>query len=89
MEEIATVETTVFNIWPYISKLKANKILSKKIKENELIHKVYRNSTGEFEHILLSTEKENSFVVIVVDRIKKKIIGYSHFDFEGKYDLVA
>jgi serine/threonine-protein kinase RIO1 len=89
LEEIATAEVPYFNIWPYVSILKADKILSKKIKEKELVYKVYRNSTSEFEHILLFTEKENRFVVIVVDRNKKKIIGYSILDLKGEYDLVA
>jgi hypothetical protein len=78
-----------FNIWPYVSQLKSVKIISKKIKDAELVHKVYRNSNGEFEHILLSTEIENNFVVIVVNRSKKKIMGYFLLDVKGEYDLVA
>jgi hypothetical protein len=89
IQEIALSEVIVFNIWPYVDKLKLKKIVSKKIKEQELIHKIYRNSTGEFEHILLSTEKENHFVVILVDRSKKKIMGYYLLDLNGKYGLVA
>lgn len=89
MEEITSEEVSFFNIWPYVSLLQSFKILSKKIKEHKLVHKVYRNSTWQFEHILLSTEKENNFVVIVVNRTKKKIIGYFILDLKGKYDLVA
>ncbi|WP_281323016.1 hypothetical protein [Flavobacterium aestivum] len=89
MKEIAPAEVIIFNIWPYVDKLKSAKTVSKKIKEQELIHKIYRNSTGEFEHILLFTEKENNFVVIVVDRKKKKIIGYFLLDLNGEYNLVA
>jgi len=75
MKEISANDS-FFNIWPYVSELKAAKILSKKIKESELVQKVYRNSTEDFEHILLATEKENHFVKIVVDRNKKKAMGY-------------
>lgn len=89
MEEIAPAQDIVFNIWPYVDRLKLKKIVSKKIKEQELIHKIYRNSTGEFEHILLSTEKENNFVAIVLNKKKKKIIGYFLLDLDGEYDLVA
>ncbi|MDR7369777.1 hypothetical protein [Flavobacterium aquidurense] len=76
MKEISISKDSFFNIWPYISELKAAKILSDKVKESELIHKVYRNSTENFEHILLATEKENHFVKIVVDRNKKKPMGF-------------
>ncbi len=80
MTEISISNDSFFNIWPYVSELKAAKILSKKIKESELIHKVYRNSTNDFEHILLATEKENHFVKVVVDKNKKKAIGYLLLD---------
>lgn len=76
MTEISVSNNSFFNIWPYVSELKAAKILSKKIKESELVHKVYRNSTDDFEHILLATEKENHFVKVVVDTNKKKAMGY-------------
>lgn len=76
MTEISVSNDSFFNIWPYVNELKAAKILSKKIKESELVHKVYRNSTEDFEHILLATEKENHFVKVVVDRNKKKPMGY-------------
>ncbi|MFC4748666.1 hypothetical protein [Flavobacterium branchiicola] len=85
MTEIALSDKNIFNIWPYISKLKSAKILSHKIKESQLVHKVYRNSTADFEHILLSTEKENHFVVIVADRNKKKTVGYFLYDLNGLY----
>jgi serine/threonine-protein kinase RIO1 len=80
MEEIPVSNDGLFNIWPYISELKSAKILSNKVKESELIHKVYRNSTKDFEHVLLATEKENHFVKVVVDRNKKKPMGYLLLD---------
>ena len=80
MAEISVSNDSLFNIWPYISELKAAKILSNKVKESELIYKVYRNSTEDFEHVLLATEKENHFVKVVVDRNKKKPMGYLLLD---------
>ena len=88
MSEIKNSDSTIFNIWPYVSQLKTTKIISHKIKERDLIHKVYRDSTEEYEHILLSTEKENNFVVIVADKKKKKIMGYYPTQ-QGEYNLVA
>jgi len=80
MTEISVSNDSFFNIWPYVSELKAAKILSNKIKESDLVHKVYRNTNQDFEHILLTTEKENHFVKIVVDRNKKKPMGYLLLD---------
>ncbi|MEN9910029.1 MAG: hypothetical protein RLZZ540_3188 [Bacteroidota bacterium] len=89
MLEITNNDITVFNIWPFVSQLKTAKILSHKIKERELIYKVYRNPTEDFEHILLATEKENNFVVIVVDKHKNKTMGYYLLNQAREYDLVA
>jgi ribosomal protein S17E len=89
MLEFSNKDISVFNIWPYVSQLKSAKILSHKIKERELIYKVYRNLTEDFEHILLATEKDNNYVVIVVDKIKNKIMGYHLLNQDGEYDLVA
>ena len=89
MLEITKNDITVFNIWPFVSHLKTAKVLSHKIKERELIYKVYRNSTEDFEHILLTTEKENNFVVIVVDKNKNKTMGYYLLNQAREYDLVA
>ncbi|OXG03437.1 hypothetical protein BC749_101552 [Flavobacterium araucananum] len=85
MTEITVSDQNIFNFWPYISKLKAAKVVSNKIKESKLVHKIYRNSTEDFEHILLTTEKENHFVVIVANRNKKKTIGYFIHDLNGLY----
>jgi serine/threonine-protein kinase RIO1 len=85
MTEITSSDQNIFNFWPYISKLKSAKVLSHKIKESKLVHKIYRNSTEDFEHILLSTEKENQFVVIVANKNKKKTVGYFLHDLDGLY----
>ena len=43
MTEIKVSDQNIFNIWPYVSKLKTAKILSHKIKESQLVHKAYTN----------------------------------------------
>jgi hypothetical protein len=80
-----TKEKSMFNIWPFVNELKSGRILSKKNDENQLIHKIYRDSNNNFEHILLSTEKENHFVVIVVNLTKNKIKGYFLVDTLKNY----
>jgi serine/threonine-protein kinase RIO1 len=87
MIEVTNQQKSMFNIWPFVSNLKLAKILSKKGKEQELVYKVYRNSDNQFEHVLLFTQKENNFVVIIVDLVKKKIKGYFLLDLQKEYDL--
>ncbi|WET00607.1 hypothetical protein [Flavobacterium sp. YJ01] len=87
MVEVKDTDSNIFNIWPYVSKLKSAKVLSKKVKDNDLVYKIYRDSTEKFEHILLSTEDKNNFVTIIVNKKRKKTIGYSILDSDEKYEL--
>ncbi|WP_264552851.1 hypothetical protein [Flavobacterium sp. N2038] len=87
MVEVKNTDSNIFNIWPYVSKLKSAKILSTKIKDHDLIYKIYRDSSEKFEHILLSTEDKNNFVTIIVNKKRKKTIGYSILDSNKRYDL--
>lgn len=87
MVDVKNITEPFFNIWPYVNKLKMAKILSKKISEKQLVYKVYRNSKEAIEHILLTTEKENNFVVIVVDTNKKKAKGYFKLHLENQYEI--
>jgi len=87
MIEVKKTDSNIFNIWPYVSRLKSAKILSKKIKDHDLIYKIYRDSSDKFEHILLSTEDKNNFVTIIVNKKRKKTIGYSFLDSDERYAL--
>ncbi|SFC56414.1 hypothetical protein [Flavobacterium phragmitis] len=87
MVEVKKTDSNIFNIWPYVSKLKSAKILSKKIKDQDLIYKIYRDPSEKFEHILLSTEDKNNFVSIIVNKKRRKTIGYSFLDSNEQYDL--
>lgn len=45
MVEVKDTDSNIYNIWPYVSKLKSAKILSNKIKDRDLIYKIYRDSS--------------------------------------------
>ncbi|MNX46344.1 hypothetical protein D3C86_768830 [compost metagenome] len=86
MVEVKKTDSNIFNIWPYVSRLKSAKVLSNKIKDHDLIYKIYRDPSQKFEHILLSTENKNNFVSIIVNKKRKKTIGYSFLDSNERYD---
>lgn len=81
-------DNVMFNIWPFVNELKRVKILPKKINEDELVYKVFRDSKNKFEHILLNTDQENQFIAIVVDLTKKKAKGYYPVKSTTEYSLV-
>ncbi|CAM1339180.1 hypothetical protein [Tenacibaculum aestuarii] len=73
------------DIWNYVKKLTESQIVNRIVYENELVEKVYRNDLKTFDHILLSTEKQNVFLIIVVDLKKKKIFGHKILDLNKEY----
>jgi len=75
----------MFNIWPFVNELKKAKIVSKKINEKDLVYKVYRNFEENFEHILLTTEKDNHYLVVLVNLNKNKIKGYFPLELTNEY----
>jgi hypothetical protein len=85
MVQIKDDMKTIYNIWPFVNNLKRVKIITKKIDENQLVFKAYRDTNNKFEHILLTTEKENNFIVIVVDLTKKKVKGYYKLYLKNEY----
>jgi hypothetical protein len=85
MIESSSIEKNMFNIWPFVNELKKAKIISKKINEKDLVYKVYRNFEENFEHILLTTEKDKHFVVVIVNLNKNKIKGYYTIELKNEY----
>ena len=85
MIESSSIDKSMFNIWPFVNELKKAKIVSKKINEKDLVYKVYRNFEENFEHILLTTEKDNHYLVVLVNLNKNKIKGYFPLEMTNEY----
>jgi hypothetical protein len=81
-----TAESSV-DIWPYVQSLIDDKIIDKDTFDNQNIEKIYRNQTNTFDQVLLPTSDKNTFIVIVVDLVKEKIIGHFRLDLNSEYGL--
>ena len=79
-----TAEPTI-DIWPYVQLLLKDNIVTNYIYDNELVEKVYTDEAGHFHQVLLPTEIENVFIVIIIDTKEKNIIGYFRLDLNKKY----
>jgi hypothetical protein len=81
-----TAEATV-DIWPYVRQLKNDETVSDYVYSNRLVEMVSRNDKGTFEHVLLPTEDQNVFIVIIVDLGLKSIKGHFTLDLNEEYGL--
>ena len=88
MVEIVDPRKNMFNIWPFVNDLKRFKIVSKRVDESNLVYKVYRDTTETFEHILLATENENQFIVIIVYVPNKKVKGFFSLNLNNNKELI-
>ncbi|UPT67188.1 MAG: hypothetical protein M0D57_00345 [Sphingobacteriales bacterium JAD_PAG50586_3] len=75
------------NIWGYVKELVESGIVLKSVFEKELVEKVYRNDINTYDQVLLPTNDENTFVVIVVDIQKESILGHHVLDLNIEFGL--
>jgi len=75
------------NIWPYVNKLVKENIVREHVFENNLIEITYRNNINTFDHILLPTNCQNKYTVIIVDLQKSNIYGHYSLNLNEKYEL--
>ena len=86
MDVTDSIESTV-DIWEYVGELYVDEEVSEYIVANELVEKVYRNESGTFDHVLVPTENENLYLLIVVDLLNETVLGHYWLDMEKEYGL--
>jgi len=86
MDVTDSIESTV-DIWEYIGELYVDEEVSEYVVANELVEKVYRNESGTFDHVLVPTENENLYLLIVVDLLNESILGHHWLDMAKEYGL--
>ncbi|QNF34763.1 hypothetical protein HUW51_19270 [Adhaeribacter swui] len=55
--------------------------------DQELVEKVYRSCENTYDHVLLPTENQNTFIVIVIDLLAKNIRGHYILNLDREYEL--
>ena len=85
MIEVTQSANPVVDIWDYVKELVDLNIIEKYVYDNTLVEVVYRNSNSTFDHVLLPTDRENVFIVLVIDLIKESVFGYFRLDLNNEY----
>ena len=88
LNNVTNTVDAIANIWEYINLLdKSEYFINDYVIEKRLIEKVYRNSGETYDQILISTKKDNNFLIIVVDIIQKNIYGHYLLDLNKEYGI--
>ena len=88
MTDVTNTADEVVNVWPYVEI-----VLSTEFAEQETdswdVEFVYINQPKSYQHILINTQIENAYLVIVVDVIGKSIFGHHFLNLNQKYGLTS
>jgi len=87
MLDVTATAQPVVDIWPYVDLLVQTKVVSPYVFHNELIACVYRNGNATYDHILLPTDSEHRFIVVVVNINQATIYGYYLLDLAQEYGI--
>jgi hypothetical protein len=85
MQDVTETAEPVVDIWPFVEQLVQSGIVLPYVLAKFLVEKVYRNSEGSFDHVLLPTDKSNFFVAVIVDLHNKEVKGYYRLNFNKEY----
>lgn len=86
MKDITKNAESIVNIWTYAELLLQNRLLSEYGFHKRLVEAVYVNNENTYQHILLFTNHQKIYVVIIVDLINKTIFGHYILDLNEKYN---
>jgi len=87
MRNVTGLNNDTIDIWPYVKELADEKIVSAQIAADKIVEIVYQNDSKTFDYILLPHDKENIFIVLVIDRLQQKIAGHYRLDLNEVYGV--
>lgn len=87
MKNITDDHNAVIDIWGYAGALLKHKLISDYGYKNKLIEAVYSNADNTYQHVLLFTDTDNCFVVIIIDVLHRQIYGHYLLDLNKNYKL--
>lgn len=87
MKNVTDTAEQITDIWDYAHELARNGLISQYGYSGHLIEAVYANSENTYQHVLLFTDTENCYMVIVIDVARKKIAGHHLLDLNKEYGI--
>ena len=87
MNDVTDIAEPLLNIWNYAKQLSKDNLISKHSFLKKYVEVVYENNEHTYQHILLFTDRKNSYAVIIVDIVHKTILGHYILDLDEKYGL--
>ena len=86
MNNVTKSAQALVDIWDYAEELLEKHLISEYGFSKRYIEAVYENEENTYQHILLFSNNENVYIVIIVDMVGRKILGHYILDLNEVYD---
>jgi hypothetical protein len=88
MRQVGDEEEPPFNFWPYVQAIPSEDFKGYDCSAGHVKY-VYRHPSGRLEHVLINSNNEDVFMVIVVDRSTGTVVGHRLLDLPRLYGSEA
>jgi hypothetical protein len=75
-----------FDFWEYVEAIPARDFEGRDCSEGS-VRTVYRDASGRYEHVLIDSDDREVFMVVVLDRESKTVLGHRLLDLPRLYGL--
>jgi hypothetical protein len=87
MSRVEASEKPPFDFWPYVEAIPEEDLAGYTLRIDE-VECVYRHPAGVLEHVLVKTSGRDVFIVVVLDRTKREVVGHHLLDLPKSYGVV-
>ncbi|BHH82774.1 hypothetical protein [Desulforhopalus sp. 52FAK] len=87
MKQLEQDEAPLIEFWSYFDSIPDDHFENHDCSEGA-VDIVYVDSSGRYEHVLVNSENKNVFMVIVLDKPNKTILGHKLLDLNEKYGKI-
>ena len=86
MQDITKSADEIVDIWEYTEAVLANEFSGRDTQDWSVAH-VYRDGSNAWQHVLISTDVPDAFIVIVVGVAKRELLGHHFLNLRQKFGL--
>ena len=86
MRQVGGDDEPPFDFWPYVDAIPDGDFEGRDCSEGA-VSLAWRNATGRYEHVLIDSDDPEVFMVVVLDRESKTVVGHHLLDLPRLYGL--
>jgi hypothetical protein len=88
MQRLGMDEGPPFDFWPYFESIPAADFDGVDCSAGAVTY-VYRHPKGQYEHVLVDSDDRDVFMVLVLDRQAKRVVGHRLLNLPAMYNLAG